>query len=97
MSESLFKKKFQVSTCNFIKKDTLAQVFPCEYSKIFKNIFFTEQLQVNSLLPTNCLSVFDHLVGLAFEKNQVWEKTDNWIKQNSEKGFLMILGKIKVN
>ena len=26
--------------CNFIKKETLAQVFSCEFCKISKNIFF---------------------------------------------------------
>ena len=31
-------------TCNFIKKETLAQVFSCEFSKIFKDIFFIEHL-----------------------------------------------------
>ena len=30
--------------CNFIKKETLAQVFSCEFFKIYKNIFFTEHL-----------------------------------------------------
>ena len=30
--------------CNFIKKETLAQVFSCEFCKISKNIFFTEHL-----------------------------------------------------
>ena len=30
--------------CNFIKKETLAQVFSCEFCKIFKNTFFTEHL-----------------------------------------------------
>ena len=27
--------------CNFLKKETLAQVFSCEFCEIFKNIFFT--------------------------------------------------------
>ena len=27
-------------TCNFIKKETLAQVFYCEFCEIFKNTFF---------------------------------------------------------
>ena len=31
--------------CNFIKKETLAQVFSCEFCKISKNIFFTEHLR----------------------------------------------------
>ena len=34
MPESLF--------CNFIKKETLAQVFPCEFCEISINTFFTE-------------------------------------------------------
>ena len=29
---------------NFIKKETLAQVFSCEFYEISKNTFFTEQL-----------------------------------------------------
>ena len=31
----------KASACNFIKKETLSQVFPCE---IFKNTYFTEHL-----------------------------------------------------
>ena len=31
-------------SCNFIKKETLAQVFSCEFSEISKNTFFTEHL-----------------------------------------------------
>ena len=30
--------------CNFIKKETLAQVFSCEFCEISKNTFFTEHL-----------------------------------------------------
>ena len=30
--------------CNFIKKETLAQVFSCEFCEISKNTFFTEPL-----------------------------------------------------
>ena len=32
--------------CNFIKKETLAQVFSCEYSEICKNIFFNRTSSV---------------------------------------------------
>ena len=31
--------------CNFIKKETMAQVFSCEFYKISKNTFFTEHLR----------------------------------------------------
>ena len=30
--------------CNFIKKETLAQVFSFEFCEIFKNTFFTEHI-----------------------------------------------------
>ena len=33
-----------LQACNFIKKETLAQVFSCEFCEIFKNTFFTEHL-----------------------------------------------------
>ena len=33
------------SSCNFIKKETLAQLFSSQFCKIFKSIFFTEHLQ----------------------------------------------------
>ena len=34
-----------VQACNFIKKETLAQVFSCEFCEIFKNIYFIEHLR----------------------------------------------------
>ena len=43
-----FLIKLQVEACNFIKKETLAQVFSCEFEEIFKKTFFTEQLRPTS-------------------------------------------------
>ena len=34
--------------CNFIKKETLAQVFSWEFCEISKNTFFIEHLRVNA-------------------------------------------------
>ena len=34
--------------CNFIKKETLAQVFSCKFCEIFKNTFLTEHLQLTA-------------------------------------------------
>ena len=34
--------------CNFIKKETLVQVFFCEFCGISKNTFFTEHLRVTA-------------------------------------------------
>ena len=40
--ESKFwKKKPRKQACNFIKKETLAQVFSCEFFKLSKNTVFT--------------------------------------------------------
>ena len=36
--------QLQAETCNFMKKETLAQVFPCGFYEISKNTFFTEDL-----------------------------------------------------
>ena len=36
--------KLQASACNFIKKETLAPGFSCEFCEISKNAFFTEHL-----------------------------------------------------
>ena len=36
--------KLQASACNFIKKETLAQVFSNDFCEISKNAFFTEHL-----------------------------------------------------
>ena len=38
-----FLLKFQAYTCNFIKKETLTQVFSYEFCEIFKNTIFIEQ------------------------------------------------------
>ena len=39
-----FVIKLQAEACNFIKKETLAQVFSCKFCEIFKSTFFTEHL-----------------------------------------------------
>ena len=44
LCESLFFNKVAGQTSNFIKKETLAQGFFCEFCEISKNIFFTEHL-----------------------------------------------------
>ena len=36
------------SVCNFIKKETLAQVFSCEFFEISKNTFLIEHLRTTA-------------------------------------------------
>ena len=43
-----FLIKLQVEACNFIKKETLAQVFSCEFCKVSKSNFSTKQLRVTA-------------------------------------------------
>ena len=43
-SQENIKLQAEAGACNFINKETLAQVFPCGFCKISKNTFFTEYL-----------------------------------------------------
>ena len=45
-----FLIELQAEACNFIKEDTLAQVFSCEFCEIPQNTFFTEHLWTPLLL-----------------------------------------------
>ena len=38
--QKLLFKKFAALACNFSKKETLAQLFSCEFQEMFKNTFF---------------------------------------------------------
>ena len=40
-----FLIKLQAEACKLIKKEILAQVFPCEFCEIFKNTYFEEHLR----------------------------------------------------
>ena len=44
LCQDLFFNKVAGAACNFIKKETLAQVFSCEFCETSKNTFFTECL-----------------------------------------------------
>ena len=67
MSESPFLIKLQASACNFIKKETLAQVFSCEFCEIYKNTFITEQLRVT----TSVNMASENLISPSFLINKV--------------------------
>ena len=57
--QSLFFNKvagLRPEACNFIKKETLAQVFPCELCEISKITFFTELWATASVGSRRCLS-----------------------------------------
>ena len=45
-----FLIKLQASACNFVKEETLAQVFSCEFCKISENNFFKGHLRATASL-----------------------------------------------
>ena len=51
-----FLTKLQASAFNFIKKETLAQVFSCGFCEICKNTFFTEHLRTTASGSRFCWS-----------------------------------------
>ena len=53
LCQSLFFNIKLQATCNFIKKEALAQVFSCEFCEISKNTFFTEHLATVSEMMTH--------------------------------------------
>ena len=50
--------KSQAKACNFIKIETLAQVFSCEFCEISKKIFFTEHLWTTTSVTPILIQVF---------------------------------------
>ena len=46
--------KLQSEACNYIKKETVAQLFSCEFCEISMNIAFTEHLWASASVP-KCL------------------------------------------
>ena len=66
LCQSLFFSKVAglrpTKACNFIKKETLAQVFSCEFCETSKNIFFTEHLWATASVFSLVLFIFSQLI-----------------------------------
>ena len=60
VAEYLFNKVAGMKVCIFIKKETPAQLFSCEYCEIFKNNFFYKTPPVHYTFPK--LYVDDRIV-----------------------------------
>ena len=64
MPDSLFNKVagHKPEACNFIKKETLAQVFSCEFCLILKNTFYHRtHLVVAYVIKSIFPSIYGHL------------------------------------
>ena len=73
LHQSIFLIKLQALTCSLIKKETLLQVFSCEFWEVFKNIFFREDLQGLHLVVVLLLLTFKfcwNLDNSKFDKEQ---------------------------
>ena len=67
--EVLFKKAFRPQACNFIKKETLAQVFSSEFYEISKNTLFYR---------TSPMAAFAYLMNHGWRKKNInhgWRET----------------------
>ena len=64
--QSLFINKVAGLTCNFIKKESLAQVFSCEFCKISKNTFFYRTPQVAASIIIVFKKMRDSLTNFTF-------------------------------
>ena len=63
LCQRLCFNKLQVKVCNFIKKETVAQVFSREFCEISKNTFFhrTPPVSASELLKKCCFKLFQIL------------------------------------
>ena len=59
--------------CNFIKKETLAQVFSCEFCEISKNTFFTEHLWTTASIECSDLTWRSDYWSVGFRYRVVWK------------------------
>ena len=66
LCQSLFLNKVASQACNFIKKETLAQVFFCDFCEISKSNFFTEHLWTTaSISPLIITSIPPEIIRLS--------------------------------
>ena len=63
----------QAETCNFIKKETLAQVFSCKFCEMVKNTFFTEHLWMAAPVKNQMLFENKTFTDVYFLRHFVWK------------------------
>ena len=56
------------------KKETLAQVFSCEFCEIFKSTFFTEHLQATASISFKSVKKSEVFFHWVLKWNMVWNK-----------------------
>ena len=74
MPEPLFNK-VAGGTCNFIKKETLRQVFSCEFCEISKNTLFLEHVWA----AASCVSYGNLNMAIAPDRYTLERTTKLWV------------------
>ena len=74
------------SSCNFVKKETLAHGFSSEYFQIFKNTYFTEHLWMATSILQQFLALYFGIIHLVDTFHVLNEKSLVG-KKNSSKYF----------
>ena len=72
--------------CNFIKKETLAQVLSCEFCESFKNTFFTEHLRTTA---SSILKVAETVLWLMFQILRYWSTSWRHYIKTWQKGSIL--------
>ena len=78
--QSRFLIKLQAETCNFNKKETLAQSLSCEFWKIIKNSFFIEHLRWLDLVNIYALTFKLTALVKNFKNNKLRSKKSYLLK-----------------
>ena len=63
----------QAQTCNFIKKETLAQVFSCEFYEICNNTFLIQHLRATAsgVMPNNRFPLINFVFIICLQKQDI--------------------------
>ena len=61
-------QNFRPEACNFIKNETLTQVFSCEFCEVFKNTFF------HRAPPAASVYEMQHRSEMGYSRNMIWKK-----------------------
>ena len=79
--KSLFLIKLQAQACNFIKKETVAEEFSCEFCEISRSTFFTENVWTTASKKW---------MGTIFWKSSIKQVILKWKMKNNFHEFFLL-------
>ena len=96
LCQSLFFNKV-AGACNFIKKETLAQLFSCEFCDIFENAFFYRTTLV--VASANIKTRFQNHINQYFLKSEIFINANivwNWQNFVENSKIRALLNKLRL-